>query len=125
MNWNIWDGGLRDVQRDNIRILKENQALTVDQIEVQLERDIRNAWEVYDNSLYVLGIEEHNLRTNVDNFERTQEQFSIGQVTSVEFRQVQFNLVNAQINLSTARYTAKVAELRLLQLCGRILDASY
>lgn len=125
MSWNLWDGGLRDVQRQNVRIQMENQQLTLDQLNVQLERDIRNAWEVYENSLYILGIEEHNLRTNLDNFSRTQEQFNIGQVTSVEFRQAQFNLVNARINLSTARYTAKVAELRLLQLCGRVLDANY
>ena len=125
MSWNLWDGGLRDVQRQNVQIQLENQQLTIDQLQVQLERDIRNAWELYENSLYVLGIEEHNLRTNLDNFERTQEQFNIGQVTSVEFRQAQFNLVNARISLSTARYTAKVAELRLLQLCGRVLDATY
>jgi outer membrane protein TolC len=125
MAWNLWDGGLRDVQRQNVQIQLENQQLSLDQLQVQLERDIRNAWEVYENSLFVLGIEERNLKSNIDNFERTQEQFNIGQVTSVEFRQAQFNLVNARINLSTARYTAKVAELRLLQLCGQILDARY
>ncbi len=125
MTWNLWDGGLRNVQRDNNRIQIENQQLSVNQIEQQLERDIRNAWQVYENAMFVLDIERHNLRTNEDNFQRTQEQFNIGQVTSVEFRQAQFNMVNAQISLSTARYTAKVAELRVLQLSGLILDASF
>jgi outer membrane protein TolC len=125
MSWNLWDGGTRRVQRDNNRIQIENQQLTIDQISQQLERDIRNAWQVYENAMFVLDIERHNLRTNEDNFNRTQEQFNIGQVTSVEFRQAQFNMVNAQINLSTARYTAKVAELRVLQLSGMILDADF
>jgi len=125
MVWNLWDGGLRNVQRDNNRIQIENQELSINQIRQQLERDIRNAWQVYENSIFVLDIEKHNLQTNEDNFQRTQEQFNIGQVTSVEFRQAQFNMVNAQISLSTARYTAKVAELRVLQLSGLILDASF
>lgn len=123
--WNLWDGGLRDVQRDNNRIQIENQELSIQQIQQQIERDIRNAWQVYDNAMFVLDIERHNLRTNEDNFQRTQEQFNIGQVTSVEFRQAQFNMVNAQISLSTARYTAKIAELRVLQLSGLILEASF
>ena len=125
VTWNIWDGGLRRVRRENVRIAMENQEITIEQITVQLERDIRNAWEVYENSLRVLEIETENLLTNQDNFRRTQEQFNIGQVTSVQFRQAQFDLVNAEINLSTARYTAKIAELRLLQLCGRLLDADF
>lgn len=125
MVWNLWDGGLRNVQRDNNQIQIENQELSITQIEQQLERDIRNAWQVYENAMFVLDIERHNLRTNEDNFQRTQEQFNIGQVTSVEFRQAQFNMVNAQISLSTARYTAKVAELRVLQLSGLILEASF
>ncbi len=123
--WNIWDGGVRRVQRENVRIAMENQELAIEQIGVQLERDIRNAWGVYQNSLRVLDIETYNLATNRDNFTRTQEQFNVGQVTSVQFRQAQFDLVNAAINLSTARYTAKVAELRLLQLCGKLLDAEF
>lgn len=123
--WNISDGGVRRVQRENIRLSLENQRIAVDQIENELERGLRNAWEVYENALYVLKVERHNLSTNRENFNRTQEQYNIGQVTSVEFRQAQFNQLNAEISYVTAKYTAKVAELRLLQLCGKILDAVY
>ena len=125
MNWNLYDGGFRKIQRENLQLAMENQRIAIEQIQNELERDLRNAWEIYQNALYVLRVEQHNLETNRDNFQRTQEQYNIGQVTSVEFRQAQFNLLNAEINYSTAKYTAKVAELRLLQLCGRILDAVY
>jgi len=125
LNWNLYDGGIRQVQRENLRLTMENQRIAIEQAQSELERDLRNAWDIYENSLYVMRVEQHNLLTNRDNFERTQEQFNIGQVTSVEFRQAQFNLLNAEINFATSKYTAKVAELRLLQLCGKILDAIY
>ena len=125
LNWNLYDGGIRRVQRENIRLAMENQQIFIDQVETELERDLNDAWEVYMNELYVLTVEQHNLISNQDNFQRTQEQYNIGQVTSVEFRQAQVNLLSAEINYATAKYTAKAAELRLLQLCGRILDAEY
>ena len=66
--------------------------------------------------------EAKNLSINELNFERTEEQFKVGQVTSVEFRQAQLNLLNAATNLNTAKFDAKVIELNLLQLSGQLMD---
>ena len=58
------------------------------------------------------------METNNVNFSRTEEQFKLGQITSIEFRLAQVNLLNAKSNLNQAKYDAKNAELFLLQLTG-------
>ncbi|MEM1120108.1 MAG: TolC family protein [Bacteroidota bacterium] len=122
LNWNIYDGGRRKMQTQNARINVDNQLVQKEQILQQIERDVANTWQSYQNALFILRAEQQNVATNELNFQRTEEQFKIGQITSVEFRQAQLNLLNAQLNLNTARYDAKLIEVNLMQLGGRLLE---
>lgn len=122
LNWDIYDGGRRKVQEQNTRLAIMNQLVGKEQIEQELERNVRNAWESHQNALFVLDVEKRALETNRLNLERTEELFNAGQVTSVEFRQAQLNLLNSTVSYSTAKYNAKVVELTLLQLTGKLLD---
>lgn len=120
LSWNIYDGGRRKVQREINTINIANQRILNEQLQDQIRRDVTNAWETYQNALFILRAEQKNLVTNRLNFDRTEEQFKIGQVSSVEFRQAQLNLLNAATSYNTAKYDAKVIELQLLQLAGRL-----
>ncbi|WP_081210501.1 TolC family protein [Salegentibacter sediminis] len=122
LNWNLFDGGATSVRVQNARINYENQELLKKQIELEVKRDIANAWGNYQNKLYIYRVQEDNVATNRDNFERTQEQFKLGRITSIEFRQAQVNLLDAQTSLNLAKYDAKLAELELLQLTGQLLN---
>ncbi len=121
VNWTIFDGS-RKVRRQNTMLNLTNQKIQLDQIEQQLERDLLNAWENYQNSLFILEVERGSVATNQENFARTQEQIRVGRLTSIEFRQAQLNLLNAQVNLNVAKYDAKVRELEVLQLAGQLMD---
>ena len=125
LSWNIFDGGRRKLQRDNTYISIESQRIQKQQLLQQLERDILNAWESYQNALFILKAEEKNLSTNQLNFQRTEEQFKVGQITSVEFRQAQINLLTAATNYNSAKYDAKIIELQLIQLSGGLLDLAF
>lgn len=125
VSWNIFDGGLTSTRKQNSRISLENQKLRMDRLKLNLNRDVNNAWFVYQTALFVLKAEEKNLSTNEHNFNRTSEQQSLGQITSLEFRQAQLNLLNAKLNYNQARYNAKNAELALLQLSGGLMNADY
>ena len=65
------------------------------------------------------------METNFRNFSRTEEQFELGQITTIEFRQAQINLLNAQSSLNQAKYDAKNAELIILQLSGDLLNLEF
>lgn len=122
LSWNLYDGGRRKLQNQNAKINVATQLTQKEQVLQQLERDVINAWESYQNALFILKAEAKNLRINRLNFERTEEQFKVGQVTSVEFRQAQLNLLNAATSLNTAKFDAKIIEIQLLQLSGQLME---
>lgn len=122
LTWNLFDGGGTSVRVKNAKIAYENQEILKKQIGMEVDRDILNAQSIYDNRLAIFRIQEQNVITNQNNFERSREQFQLGRITSIEFRQAQINLLNAQTNKNLAKYDAKLAELQLLQLTGQLLN---
>ncbi|CAM1346638.1 TolC family protein [Tenacibaculum insulae] len=122
LSWNIFDGGRTKTNVTNAKIALETQEIQKLQQEERLERDVNNAWETYQNALFSLQVQEKNVITNKLNFDRTKERYKLGQVTSIDFRQAQVNLINAELSVSNAKYTAKNAELQLLQLAGSLLE---
>lgn len=125
LTWNLFDGGGTTVRVKNSKIAYENQELLKKQIEVEVDRDILNALDIYKNTLSIYRIQAQNVLTNENNFERSKEQFQLGRITSIEFRQAQINLLNAQTNKNLAKYDAKLAELQLLQLTGQLLNVEF
>ncbi len=122
LTWNLFDGGGTTVRVKNAKITYENQELLRKQVELEVNRDIQNALAIFENRLNIYLIQEQNVLTNQNNFERSKEQFQLGRITSIEFRQAQINLLNAQTNKNLAKYDAKLAELQLLQLTGQLLN---
>ena len=125
LRWNIFDGGQSIVAIKNAKIAYESQELLRKQLEQQVYRDIANAKGDYENALTIFRLQEQNVLTNEDNFRRSQERLKLGQITSVEFRQAQLNLLNAQVTKNAAKYTAKLAELQVLQLTGQLLNVDF
>ena len=125
LSWNIFDGGQTSVAIQNSKINKENQQLQKKQIALEVERDIANALGNYENKLYIYRVQEENVLTNQDNFDRSEEQYRLGQISSIEFRQAQINLLDAKTSSNLAKYDAKLAELQLLQLTGQLLNIDF
>lgn len=122
LSWNLFDGGGTTVRVKNAKIAFQNQELLKKQVAMEVERDIRNALAIYENRLNIFKIQEQNVVTNQNNFERSNEQFQLGRISSIEFRQAQINLFNAKTNKNLAKYDAKLSELQLLQLTGQLLN---
>ncbi|SHG56787.1 TolC family protein [Winogradskyella jejuensis] len=122
LTWNLFDGGGTITRVKNARINLENQKLQKEQLKIEIERNFNNAWDDYKNKLRIYEVQEDNIKTAKNNFERTQEKFKLGQVTSIEFRQAQLNLLNAVLSKNQAKYDAKLAEIIVLQISGELLN---
>jgi outer membrane protein TolC len=125
LTWDLFDGGRGITTMKNARIQYDNQQLVKDQIKKEVTRDIFNARGNYQNRLKILELQMKNILTARNNFERSSEQYKLGQITSVELRQAQVNLLNAQTSKNLAKYDAKIAELQLLQLTGQLLNIEF
>ena len=125
LSWNIYDGGSTRVKRQNSKIGLENQTINLSKEKLNIERNLTNAWTAYQTALFVKDAQHKNLQTSQTNFDRTVDQYKLGQITSIEFRQAQNNLLRAQLDLNQAKYTAKLAELVLLQISGDLKLAKF
>lgn len=123
--WDIFDGGSTSVQIQNAKIRYDNQEIIREQLQRQVQRDIANALGNYQNKLYIFTVQEENVNTNLNNFSRSEEQYKLGRITSIEFRQAQINLLDARTSLNLAKYDAKLAEIQLLQLTGQLLNIEF
>ncbi len=125
LSWNIFDGGGTITRVKNARIDLENQKLQKELLKLDIERNFNNAWDDYQNKLEIFRVQENNIRTSKNNFQRTEEKFKLGQVTSIEFRQAQFNLLTSELSRNQAKYDAKLAEVFVLQLSGELLNVQF
>ncbi|MGB2273723.1 MAG: TolC family protein [Flavicella sp.] len=122
LNWDLFDGGSTQTRMRNAQITEDRQKIAKVQQWQTLQRDLKNAWSLYKNALFTLQVQEDNVKTSTLNFERSEEYYKLGQLTNIDFRTAQNNLLNVELNYSTAKYNAKNAELRLLQLSGTLLS---
>ena len=125
LKWDLFNGGKTNTLVQNAKINYETQQYLKQQAELKIFNEFYKAWDDYHTKLFVFQTQEKNVQTNSLNFTRTEEQYQLGQVNSIEFRQAQLNLLNAQSNLNKTKYDAKNAELILLQLTGNLLNTPF
>lgn len=122
LSWNLFDGGSGITAVKNAKIQLDSQEILYNQIKTEVKRDIANAHGNYQNRLAIFRLQEQNVTTATNNYERSLERYKLGQITSVELRQAQINLLNATTSKNLAKYQAKLSELELLQLTGQLLN---
>jgi outer membrane protein TolC len=125
LTWNLFDGGATKTRVANAKIALDNQQILLEQQKTTIQNNLKNTWENYQNQLFILSAQENNVLTGQDNFNRTEERYKLGQVTSIEFRQAQINLINAKTAFNNAKFDAKLIEIQLLQLSGDILNMAF
>lgn len=125
LRWDLFDGGSTITRVKNAKINLEAQTIRKEELLVTIDRDFNNAWEDFQNKLNIYKFREDNITTVKNNFDRTEEKFKLGQVNSIEFRQAQINLLNAELSRNQAKYEAKLAELQMLQVSGSLLDIEF
>ena len=122
LSWGLFDGGSNITKVRNAEISLDTQDIQQEELQQSVKTNFENAWDDYQNKLSVYKLLKNNIKTSLDNFNRTKEKFKIGQVNSVDFRQAQLNLLNAEVSKNQAKYQAKLAELLLMQIAGEILN---
>jgi outer membrane protein len=121
VRYNLFNGRQRIVQTQNARISLDLQQQQLDQIHKEIDRDVRNSYENYRNSLYLLGLERRNIRTAQLNYERSEEAYSLGQISSTQLREAQLNLIRAEFRLVELLYQAKMAEVEIYRIAGILI----
>ena len=70
----------------------------------------------------MINIEQRNHITSEKFFERAKEQYYQGQLSRNDFREAQIDLSKSKNRLNQTLYNAKIAELNLYRLSGKIIQ---
>lgn len=121
LSWTIFNGK-NSTQLQNAKLSFESKKIEKKSLEQSVYSEVLNAHASYQNLLFVYRAQRDNVTTAEDNFQRSEDAYALGQLSSVEFRQAQLNLLQAEQALSKARYDAKNAEFQLLAVMGILVQ---
>jgi outer membrane protein TolC len=118
---NLFNGFRRETQIQNAQVALKNNEESLVLAQKSVERDVMNLYEDYQTNLFLIDKEMINLETAELNFERSEQLFETGQITSTQFREAQLNISRVQQNIVRLKIQAKLAEIGLLQLAGQLI----
>ncbi len=120
LSWNLFDGFRTKIERQNAHISARNEALRLEQLELELEGLVREIYDTYQKRLELLALEQENVETARRNLDLFGERYRMGAVTSLEFRDAQLNLSRARTAFIAARFQARISRLELDRLTGEL-----
>ena len=120
-SWNLFDGFTKKIISRNAKIEIENSSLELEAIRKEIEKDLYNTFNQYNESINLMEIENRNKETAEKFFSRAQEQFYQGQLSRNDFRLAQVDLSISQSRLNRSIYIAKITELNLYRLSAQII----
>jgi outer membrane protein TolC len=107
-------------QRKIAKLSIDNAVLLREQIELAVVSDLNIIYNAYTNNIKVLELEKQNLETAHNNFVIAQERYRLGNLSGIEMREIQRMYLDAEDRLLNAQYQAKLAEISLKQISGRM-----
>ena len=121
-SWDIFDGLARNKITQNTRIQIESNKLELQSIKQEIQKEFNASYKQYENNINLIDIEKRNQITSEKFFERAREQFYQGQLSRNDFRLAQIDLSISKNRLNQTLYNAKIAELNLYRLSGKIIE---
>ena len=121
-SWDIFDGLAKNKITQNTRIQIESNKLELQSIKQEIQKEFNASYKQYENSINLIDIEKRNQSTSEKFFERAKEQFYQGQLSRNDFRLAQIDLSTSKNRLNQTLYKAKIAELNLYRLSGKIIQ---
>lgn len=121
VNFNLFNG-LRNYNNLKVReIEQENSEISNQQSELTNQAAIVQAYEQYQLALDVMRLERDSQEQADENVRIALKRFELGNISAVEFRDIQLQAVEARSRLLGAQYSIRINELVLRRLSGKLL----
>jgi len=122
LGFNIFDGLNQRRSIRNSAIDVQNKELKYQEAEQGVKADLITIYSAYSNYLRLITLEHQNLETATENLDIAMERYKLGSLSGIDLREVQKSLLDARESLLSVQYQAKLAEISLLLISGRIMD---
>lgn len=120
--WNLFNSARTKTQIEQASIRLHQSKLEVKQSKMQLRTDLSKSYLDFKNARQLLALQKRNLETAKLNFQRAQNAYQMGQLTQIELREAQLNLMRTELQIVNLRYAAKLAEIEMQRVAGTLLQ---
>lgn len=119
-SYNLFNGLNDRREIRNSKINYESATVRTDQVLNSLNADLYKSFNSYIGALQEVALESSNLANAEKNLTIAIELYKAGAINEIDFRDIQQKALEAENRLLTAEYLAKIAELNLRQISGRL-----
>ena len=98
----------------------QNTELQYKDVELKVQSSLAELYNIYKNNHTLLNFEMENVEITSETLEIALEKYRIGSLSGVEFREFQRSYIEAVKRLMNASYQAKVSEIGLQLLSGKL-----
>lgn len=122
LGMNIFDGLNQRRSIRNAEIEIRSRELRYQEIEQGVRADLITLYSAYSSYLRLITLENQNLQTASENLEIAMERYKLGSLSGIDLREVQKSLLDARESLLSVEYQAKLAEISLMLISGKIME---
>ena len=119
VGFNIFDGN-RKRERKNAELTIRNQEILLEQLRFDLQAQLTECYQAYRTNIELLTLQRENLKIVQQTYDSALERYKLGDLSGLDLRQVQQNLLTAEEQVLQAEYEAKMSEITLLLISGDI-----
>ncbi|OFY31085.1 MAG: hypothetical protein A2X17_07455 [Bacteroidetes bacterium GWF2_41_61] len=126
LNWGlslsipIFDGNEINRRIKSARIAQESARLNILMEEQNLESELRQLYNLYNNNLKLIEFEQESRESAYLNLEAAMEMYRLGSLSGIEFRDYQLSYLDASDRKLRALYQTKVSEITLHLMAGEL-----
>jgi outer membrane protein TolC len=118
LTWPIFSNLTRITNVQNAQLDEKNAEYSYEQKERELQAHVYQQWETLNNAYQQIGFEQKAIARAEQALAMSEEEYRLGRISDVQYRDAQLALLNARIRLESAMFQSKVAALQLEQLAG-------
>ena len=122
LSWDIFDAMARKRIAQNTQIEIESNELKLESIKKEIQKEFNVTYQQYENNIKLIEIETRNNEASERFFQRAKNLFFQGQLSRSDFRLAQVDLSISKNRLNQSLFMAKIAELNLYRLSGKIIN---
>ncbi len=118
LSWNLYDGGVRNDNIQSAKMQEEIDQLTILEAKAELNNQLDILIDNYYNQVALLQLTDRQIRITQQNLNITEERFKAGQLTSLDYRNVQNQYLNAAYSKVGAIYSLLITKSEIDFIVG-------
>lgn len=122
LRFNLYDGGRERTAMQNAKLQAESAQISVEEKKNEISAAFFTAKENFMSAKQQLALSRQSAQQAEKLQKIALEQYKNGVITSLEFRQVQLEVLQAKLQVIESEYALKQNEVMLYRLSGSILD---